>query len=220
MYLIIAGLGGIGQSLAKIATTKGNNVSVIDSDSEKCAALLEEYDLRAISGNVTDKATLEEAGISQADAFVAATGDDAINLMSCSIAKYYGIKTLVAVVNQKEHEILFRDAEIRICENKDDLAARNLLLSLSNPNAQILASIAGGCIFEITVMEGSKGDNKSVRETSVGKDELYVAIRREDDLIIPNGDTLIKAGDTIAVFTKKDAEEKSVERMSNLFHLK
>lgn len=217
MYLVIAGLGGIGQALARIATTKGNNVAVIDSDLEKCSALLEEYDLRAISGDATNITTLEEAGISQADAFIGATGDDAINLMACTIAKRCGVKTQVAVVNEKEHESLFRESGFRICENRDELAARNLLLSLTNPDAQILATIDGGCIFEVTVREGSKGVDKMVKEMSGGKDELYVAIRRDGNLIIPNGDTVFKPGDTIAVFTKKESEEKSVARMNDLF---
>lgn len=218
MYLIIAGLGGLGQALAKIAATKGNNVSVIDENAAKCAAILSEYDLRAISGNATDKTALEEAGISQADGFVAATGDDAVNLMACLLAKNAGVKTIVSSVNMKEHETIFREAGIRICENRDDLAARNLFLSLINPNAQILTTIGAGCIFEIVVNIGSKGADKPVRDCVVSKDELYVAIIREGDLIIPNGDTVFRPGDTIAVFTKKDDEEKSVARMNELFH--
>ena len=217
MYLIVAGLGGFGRALAGFSAQKGNSVAVIDTDPEKCSKILEEYDLLAIAGNATDLETLEEAGISQADAFVAATGDDAINLMACWIAKRYNITSLFAVVNQKEHESLFHEAGIKVCENRDDIAARSLLLKLENPDAQILASIEGGCLYEITVAEGSKGDGKTVREVSGSKDDLYVAVRRKGELIIPNGDVMFKPEDRILVFTKKADEAKSVERMKGLF---
>lgn len=217
MYLIIVGLGGIGQALARIATTKGNNVAVIDSDMDKCSGLLEELDLRAISGDATNKSTLDEAGLSQADVFVATTGDDATNFMTCMIAKQSGVKTQAAVVNQKEHETLFINEGFKICENRNELVARNMLLSLNNPDAHILVTMDGACIFEVVVHEGSKGADKTVKEFPGGKDELYIAIRRDGELIIPNGDTVFKAGDRVVVFTKKEAEEKSVGRMNDLF---
>ncbi|HJJ39382.1 MAG TPA: TrkA family potassium uptake protein, partial [Methanocorpusculum sp.] len=91
------------------------------------------------------------------------------------------------------------------------------LLKLENPDAQILASIEGGYIYEITVEEGSKGDGKTVREVSGSKDDLYVAVRRNKELIIPNGDVMFKPGDIVLVFTKKADEAKSVERMKSLF---
>ena len=217
MYLVIAGLSGIGKALAGFAAKKGYNVAVIDKDQTKCAELSGQYDLLAISGDATDKETLEEAGLSRADAFVAATGDDAVNMMACWIAKHH-VNTLISVVNEKEHEILFREAEIRICENRDEIAARSLLIGLENPGAQILTAIEGGCIFEVEVATGSKGEGKTVREVDGGKAVLYVAVRRNGELIIPNGDLVIKPKDVIVVFTKKNDEVKSVERMNELFH--
>ena len=81
MYIIIVGLGGIGHSLVKQAVEHGNNVVVIDHEEARCSEILEHYDILAITGNATDKSTLEEAGIDRADAFVATTSDDAVNLM-------------------------------------------------------------------------------------------------------------------------------------------
>ena len=109
MYLIVVGLGGIGRALAGLAAEEGHSVVVIDRDEEKCANILEEYDLLAVSGNATDKNTLEDAGIDRADALVATTSDDALNLMACWLAKKYSVRTLVSIVNQKEHAELFKE---------------------------------------------------------------------------------------------------------------
>ncbi|HJJ58445.1 MAG TPA: TrkA family potassium uptake protein [Methanocorpusculum sp.] len=217
MYLVTAGLSGMGKALAGLAVKKGYNVAVIDTDQTKCTEIADQYDLLAICGSATDQATLEAAGLDRADTFVAATGDDSVNLMACMTAKRR-VKTVISVVNEKEHEELFRDAEIRICENRDEIAARSLLIGLEHPNAQILTAIEGGCIFEITVSDGSKGCGKTVREADGGRDILYVAVRRGGELIIPNGDLVFQAGDVIVIFTKKNDEAKSVDKMNGLFH--
>ncbi|HJJ78735.1 MAG TPA: TrkA family potassium uptake protein [Methanocorpusculum sp.] len=217
MYLIVVGLGGIGRALAGLAAEEGHSVVVIDRDEEKCADILEEYDLLAVSGNATDKNTLEDAGIDRADALVATTSDDALNLMACWLAKKYSVRTLVSIVNQKEHAELFKEVGVRISENPDEIVARSLFLWSENPDTQLLASIEGGTIFEITVADGAKGVNKTVREVSGVKDMLYIAIRRGGKLIIPTGDVVIMPDDVITVFTKEEAEGRSVEYMDELF---
>ena len=217
MYLIVVGLGGIGRALAGLAAEEGHSVVVIDRDEEKCADILEEYDLLAVSGNATDKNTLEDAGIDRADALVATTSDDALNLMACWLAKKYEVRPLVSIVNQKEHADLFKEVGVRISENPDEIVARSLFLWSENPDTQLLASIEGGTIFEITVADGAKGVNKTVREVSGVKDMLYIAIRRGGKLIIPTGDVVIMPDDVITVFTKEEAEGRSVEYMDDLF---
>ena len=72
-------------------------------------------------------------------------------------------------------------------------------------------------IFEITVADGAKGVNKTVREVSGVKDMLYIAIRRGGKLIIPSGDVVLLPEDVITVFTKEEAEARSVEYMEDLF---
>ncbi|MDR3102107.1 MAG: TrkA family potassium uptake protein [Methanocalculaceae archaeon] len=218
MYLVIVGLGGIGKSLAGIASENGHSVAVIDRDEERCAEILRQYDLLAIAGNATDKSILEDAGVDRADALVATTSDDALNLMACWLAKRYNVRTLVSIVNQTEHADLFKEVGVRISENPDEIVARSLYVWSENPDTKLLASIEGGSIFEITVNEGTQGVGKAVREVSKVKDMLYIAIRRGGKLIIPSGNVIFQPDDAITVFTKKESEGRSVKYMSGLFH--
>jgi trk system potassium uptake protein TrkA len=80
----------------------------------------------AITGNATDKSVLEEAGIDRADAFVATTSDDAVNLMACWLAKRFRVPTIVAIVNQPAHSEFFKEVGVRISENPDELVASRL----------------------------------------------------------------------------------------------
>jgi len=207
MYIIIVGLGGIGRSLVKQAVEHGNNVVVIDHEEARCSEILEHYDILAITGNATDKSTLEEAGIDRTDAFVATTSDDAVNLMTCWLAKRFHVPTVVAIVNQSAHAEFFKEVGVRISENPDDLVASRLYYWTENPQLQQLASIPGGSIFEIVADEGAPIVGHEIHELKV-KDFVFIAIRRVGgSLIIPSGNVKIQAGDTFTVFTKKEAED-------------
>ena len=207
MYIIIVGLGGIGRSLVKQAVEHGNNVVVIDQEENRCSEILEHYDILAITGNATDKSTLEEAGIDRTDAFVATTSDDAVNLMTCWLAKRFHVPNVVAIVNQTAHSEFFKEVGVRISENPDELVASRLYYWTENPQLQKLASIPGGTIFEIVAEEGAPIVGHEIRELKV-KDFVFIAIRRAGGvLIIPSGSVKIQPNDIFTVFTKKEGED-------------
>jgi trk system potassium uptake protein TrkA len=206
MYVIVVGLGGIGRNLAAIAVEHGESVVVIDQNEERCSEILEHYDLLAITGNATDKSVLDDAGIDRADSLVATTSDDAVNLMTCWLAKRFNVENVVSIVNQAEHSDLFKEVGVKISENPDELVANRLYYWSENPNMQQLASIPGGTIFEIVAEEGAPIVDSEIRELEV-RDFVFIAIRRAGgDLIIPSGTVKIRPEDVITVFTKKEAE--------------
>lgn len=211
MYIIIIGLGGIGKNLVATAAEHGDSVVVIDKDEERCNEILEHYDVLVITGNSTNRAILEDAGIDRADAVVTTTSDDAVNLMTCWLAKRFNVKNLVSIVNEIEHSELFKEVGVIISENPDELVANRLYYWSENPDMQQLASIPGGTIFEITVEMNAPFVNHEIKELEV-KDFVFIAIKRGGkDLIIPNGTIRIRPDDTIIVFTKKDAEENCMK---------
>ena len=207
MYIIVVGLGGIGRNLAKLGVEHAHNVVVIDQEEARCSEVLEHYDVLAVTGNATDKTTLEEAGIERADALIATTSDDSVNLMTCWLAKKFRVPNVVAIVNQPSHSDFFKEVGVRISENPDELVASRLYYWTQNPQLQQLASIPGGTIFEIVAETGAPIVGHEIRELKV-KDFVFIAITRVGgELIIPSGNVTIKAGDTFTVFTKKEGED-------------
>jgi trk system potassium uptake protein TrkA len=214
MYIIIVGLGGIGRTLTQLAVEHGNNVVIIDRDEQRCSEMLEHYDVLAITGNATDKSILEDAGIDRADALIATTSDDSVNLMTCWLAKRFDVTNVVSIVNQKEHSDLFKEVGVKISENPDELVATRLYYWAENPQLQQLASIPGGTIFEVVAEKGAPIVDHEIRELKV-KDFVFIAIRRVGgELIIPSGTVKIRPGDTITVFTKKEAENDCLELLN------
>jgi len=207
MYIIIVGLGGIGRNLSKLAVEHAHNVVVIDQEEARCSEVLEHYDVLAVTGNATDKTILEEAGIERADALIATTSDDSVNLMTCWLAKKFRVPNVVAIVNQPSHSDFFKEVGVRISENPDELVASRLYYWTQNPQLQQLASIPGGTIFEIVAEGGAPIVGHEIRELKV-KDFVFIAIRRTGgELIIPSGTVKIQAGDIFTVFTKKEGED-------------
>ena len=208
MYIIVVGLGGIGRSLTLLAVEPGNNVVIIDRDEQRCSEMLEQADVLAITGNATDKSILEDAGIDRADALVATTSDDSVNLMTCWLARRFSVQNVVSIVNQKEHSDLFKEVGVKISENPDELVAQRLYYWAENPQLQQLATIPGGTIFEVVAEEGAPIVDHEIRDLKV-KDFVFIAIRRAGgELIIPSGNVKVRPGDTITVFTKKEAENE------------
>jgi trk system potassium uptake protein TrkA len=207
MYIIIVGLGGIGRNLARLGVEHAHNVVVIDQEESRCSELLEHYDVLAVTGNSTDKTILEEAGIERADALIATTSDDSVNLMTCWLAKKFRVQNVVSIVNQPSHSDFFKEVGVRISENPDELVASRLYYWTQNPQLQQLASIPGGTIFEIVAEEGAPIVDHEIRELKV-KDFVFIAIRRAGGvLIIPSGSVKIQPGDIFTVFTKKEGED-------------
>jgi len=130
MYVVIAGLSDIGKNLAGLLVQEGNEVVVIERDSAKCAEIAEGSDIMVITGDASQKSTLEEARVKSAHAFVAAAGDDSENLMLCMIAKEIGTKTVISIVDDEEHTETFKQAGISLQVNPDIVYLPNDFTSL------------------------------------------------------------------------------------------
>jgi trk system potassium uptake protein len=106
MFVLICGSGRVGSTVARAMLNEGHQVSVLDEDAEALAMLEKNQDetWEDIGGQFTVGTALEidallEAGIEQADAFVAATDGDNTNLVIAQIAKRrFNVPTVVVRV--------------------------------------------------------------------------------------------------------------------------
>jgi trk system potassium uptake protein TrkA len=129
------------------------------------------------------------------------------------------VRTLISIVNQREHSELFKENGVRISENPDKIVNSQpiSLVKKSRYQADCIHR-RWHSIFEIRVDKGAQGVSKTVHEISNVKGMLYIAIQRNGKLIIPSGNVTFQSDDVITIFTKKEAEIKSTEYMNNLFH--
>ncbi len=209
MYVIIAGIGRIGFALAKSLSEKNHDLVLIDSNKKVCEEVASEIDALVINGNCENIKTLENAGINDADIFIATTGYQEINLMSSLLAKNYDVPKTIARVQNPEYKSVFEKLNIDIVVSPELVAANYIEKLIDRPGIVDLAIIGRGDaeILELIITEKSKVVNKKLKEIGK-KDYLIIAIYEDDELTIPDGDTELKPNDRIMILAKKDAVDE------------
>ncbi|MFD1598804.1 potassium channel family protein [Halobellus rarus] len=213
MYIIIVGAGDIGTPLIEISTRAGNEIVVIERDTQRADAVASEYDCLVLNADATTKETLGEAGAERADAIISTTDQDATNVMVCLLAQEFEIPVITSVVHSAEHMNLFRQIGVNTIENPQQLIAGHLYRAVARPAIVDYMRIGEEAeVFEITVTEDAPIAGKTLTEAGeegiLSDDVLIVAIGRdsEDKPLTPRGNTRIKADDLLTVYSASGAD--------------
>ncbi len=205
MNIIIVGSGKVGYALTELLSTEGHDVTVIDTVPSLVENIVNEQDIIGYCGNGASFSVQSEAGIAKCDVFIAVTGSDELNIMSCLIAEKLGAKHAVARVRNPEYslqiELIHDKLGIDLIINPDFESANEISRIISFPSASKVETFAKGRVdlAEITVETGSPLDNLPLFDLkkAVSVPMLICAVQRGEDVIIPSGDFVIKAGDIL-----------------------
>lgn len=148
MNIIIVGCGRVGQTLAEKLNGDGNDVTVVDMSAEKVKTLTDKYDIMGVVGNGATHSVQAEAGIENADLFVAVTNSDELNLLCCMIAKRAGNCQAIARVKNPEYstEMSYLKDELGLAMviNPEYAAAEEIARILRFPSAIKIEPFAKG----------------------------------------------------------------------------
>ncbi len=215
MHVIIAGLSDIGKNLAGLLNKQGHEVLVIDRDPAKCAEIASGSDVMAITGDASQKTVLEEAGVKNAHAFVAAAGDDSENLMICMLAKEIGARMVVSLVDDPEHEEAFKQAGVSFQVNPDMVAARHISRMISQPYVKDFLTCEMAEIFEIAIETGMRCMGRSISEIGNPNGIKVLVVQREGKYL--SADTQLKPGDWLTLIVDRESARKGTEFMNRWF---
>lgn len=212
LKIIIAGCGKVGFTLAQQLNDEGHDIVLIDKQAERLQTGLSGLDVQGIVGNSTSFRTQQEAGIENADLFIAVMGQDEINLLSCLIAKKASnCQTIARVRNPdyfKEINYLRQCLGMSMSVNPEFAAAREIAHLVQLPQAMEVDSFAKGRVdlLRVVIGENSPLHNMSVLDFSkkFNHEILICILEREHHVSIPNGNTMLHAGDTISVIMPKE----------------
>ena len=204
MDIIIVGCGKVGTSLAELLSNE-HNITIIDKKEALVEAATNDYDVMGIVGNCLQTHILEEANVAKANIFIAVTTSDEVNILSCLIAKKMGARHCIARVRSPEFDkqLVFMREELGISMmvNPDYNAANEIAKVLRYPEAINIESFAKGRVdlAEIRITDGSILDGVALSQLSrrMRLDVLICAVQRGDELTIPNGNFVLRAGDKI-----------------------
>lgn len=220
MNLVLIGGGEIGQQIAA-ALHRTHNVTVVDQD-EARASTFEMLDVRFVRGNGADPDDLVEAGTDGADAFIACTANDDVNVLACLAAKGLGATRTLAMVSRQRYLDAFshEGAMSRVGLSIDRVLwpqrtlADQIVDIVRVPRALDSASFADGRIHmrEYRLEEGDPFLGQTLAHADVPASALIVGSIRGDDFIVPSGRTVLCQGDKV-VFLGTRESMRAVERL-------
>ena len=212
MYIVIMGAGRVGLNLASNLVSRGHDVTLIENDDSLCGNAAAELDALVICGNGTDTKTLEEANVSEADVFVAATGNDEANLLSCILVKQYDIPKIIARLSNPDHEEAFKKVGIDDVISPELTAAGYLEKLITRPKVADLIVIGKGDaeILDLTV-KNSKVIGKKISEINPTDDYIIVALYKNGEITIPKENMVLNEGDKVSILVKNRAVKDVVK---------
>ncbi len=208
MKIIILGAGQVGSSLAQNLASEANDVTIVDINRRLLGDLQDKLDLRTVHGNATHPAVLNQAGADDADMIIAVTNSDEANMVACQVAAtLFNTPTKIARVRAVEYlnyPQLFSDKAlpIDVLISPEQLVTQYIKRLVEHPGALQVLDFAGGKVRLVGVRAYYGGllvghELKTLREHISGDHARVAAIFRRGKAMIPQGDTIIEAGDEV-----------------------
>ncbi|WP_290598273.1 NAD-binding protein, partial [Archaeoglobus sp. JdFR-39] len=203
MRIVIAGAGEVGYSLA-MSLASNHDVIVIEKDYSRYERV-SELDVVTIQGNAANSKILKEAEVEKADVFLAVTGNDEANLLSGLAAKKVGAKNVIVRVENPEYveKPIVRDHplgfDVILCPQL--ALAHEAARLIGIPGAIEIVTFSGGRVemIELQVMKNSRADGTKIRDLNLPPNVIITSVYRNGEIEIPRGDTVLRAGDRVAV---------------------
>lgn len=207
--VIVVGGGVVGSYLATLLSDDSYRVTVIErSEREVLGSRQDDTNVTVVRANGTQPSVLEDAGVRQATAVVAITDSDEANLVVSMLAKFeYGVGRVVARVNDPRNAPLFDvGMGVDVGVNQADLIAHFVQQDLGIDDVYTLMKIGQGdsSVVQLKVAPHSVVDHAYLRNVSLPDGALLVAVIRDGKVSVPNGDSLLRAGDEVIAFASDD----------------
>ncbi len=214
--IMILGGGLIGLYVAR-QLEDNMNIKIIESRSDKSEEIADFLKKAlVIHGDGTDMDLLAVEGIIDMDSFIAVTGDDETNIISTLMARHLRVPRTIALVNKTEYLPITPTIGMDAVVSKKLLTVNAILRFIQKSTLERIASIPGieAEIIEIIAQNHSKITKKPLKNVQFPHFAIVGAVQRNKEVLIPTGDTQIKSGDRVVIFTIPNALS-AVEKLFN-----
>lgn len=212
MKIIIAGAGAVGTHLAQLLVKENQNITLIDESEVKLSKVQDHMDLMTINMSPKSIKGLTMAGVENADLFIAVTPDECKNITCCMLASNLGAKKTVARIDNAEYldnryDDFFKKMGLRSLIYPEMLAAKDIIAGIKRSWVRQWWEVHNGALVMLGIKLRKEAQilNIPLKELC-GPDSLYhiVAIKRDDETIIPNGDVMLEMNDIVYFMTTKE----------------
>ncbi|MFB6179893.1 MAG: TrkA family potassium uptake protein [Halorientalis sp.] len=207
MKFVIVGFGRVGMRTARTVQSEGHDVVIVEVDHEKIERARKEG-FEVVDGDGADEDVLERAGIEDADAIGALTGDLNSNFSACMVGKHYGCRTVLRIDEDYREEIYEKYAEdVDEIIYPERLGAAGAKTALLGGDFNVLADITEQLsAASVKIPAGSPAVGERVVAIELpGEARIYAHGRASEPMTIPLPQTEIEAGDSVAIIAHPDS---------------
>ncbi len=213
---MILGGGRIGEMVARQLSKDIEDIKIIEIDKNKCLRLSERLNLdnvTIVNGDSRNTDFLAEENISDYDAFLALTGHDELNVLSCVVAKKFGVEKTIAEVENIEYIRLAEEMGVDAVINKKLITAGKIFKFTLSDKARSVHYMGGTSaeVLEYTAAPDSKITKGALKDINIPRKAVIGGVIRGSNAFIPVGDSVIEAYDRVEVFALPE-EAKEVDR--------
>jgi trk system potassium uptake protein TrkA len=217
MDVLICGGGDIGGSAAEVLAAAGDAVTIIEADDDRAAELSDSLDVAIVHGSASTASTLRMAGVAQADAVIATTATDEVNLVITAVAHALGAKRTMARV---DHSGLLRDTDLDYAGifdagrlfSPDRALARSMAARLRHPEASAIEQFGGGIeMQQFEVDKAASACGKKLADLRMPRGTRLAALTRDGKSRLPTAETRMLAGDLVLLAAEQDAMQSAYD---------
>lgn len=218
MLVIVVGGGKTGSHLANLLIADGHQVRVIDDRPALVEKLCTEIPNDCvITGDGSSPSVLEKAGIKNANVVAAVTGNDETNLVVTSLARFeFNVPRVIGRVNNPKNAWLFTpDMGVDVSLNQSDILAHLVAEEMSLGDMMTLLKLKRGefSLVEDKVHPSAVTVGKTLTEVTLPPESIIVAVIRNHQLMVPNGQTKLEEHDELLMLSRTT----NLQQLSNLF---
>jgi trk/ktr system potassium uptake protein len=208
MHLVIMGCGRVGAELTVQLAKAGHTVCIIDKRKEAFERLPPGFNARTIVGIGFDREVLEEAGIKEADAFIAVSNGDNSNIVSARVAReHYRVPKVIARIYDPRRAEIYERLDIPTIATVR-WAAKQVQYLLFHGKETMRETLAGGSLLHLAVKIPDHLVGKSTGSVHSEGEVEVVGVERGGEGFIPTPDSTFKEGDVAHFIVHKDAVDK------------
>ncbi|MAH83492.1 MAG: Trk system potassium transport protein TrkA [Rhodospirillaceae bacterium TMED8] len=216
--LVIFGGGNIGQFLAQEIERDYDWVrtKIIESDSDRARSIAEKLEkTMVLQGDVLDPEILDEANVAETETVVAVTNDDETNILASLLAKRYGSKRAITLVNKGTYETLINPLGIDVTVSPRNITVSTILQHIRRGRIHSVHTLREdfGELIEAEALETSELVGKPLKEINLPGGVMLGAIVRGGEMICPGGSTVVEPKDRVILF----AAAKVIRKVEKMF---
>lgn len=208
MNVLIIGGGNLGSNIADrllkqdefrmIFRSSEYQITFIEQDEEQCEKLGQLYNVPVFQGDGTKQELLEQTEPQKMDVAIAATNNDERNSIMALQAKRMGIKHVIAIARDPSYISLLEDNGI-VCISAPYATAAMVENYLDRPSVADLFEIESGVasLIDIEVPKTGRVVGQKIQEIDIPDQCVVAAVIRDQEFVVPRGQTEINAGDHV-----------------------